>query len=223
MTQPNFIELQKKLDYKFSDPMLLQKSMTHSSSNESYNYEKLEFLGDVILSVVISTWLFEDFPADKEGTLAKKRAKLVSKNSCMKLAKDMGLEHYIIVNLNNDNLDISTTSIMSDVFESLLGAIFLDGGLEEVIRVLLPFKSKLWLDIADNIDNPKSQLQEWTQAHKLGLPIYKDLSEFYQNDQKYFSISVTAGNISSEGVGLSKRAAEQEAAKLLLIMLTTQL
>ena len=172
----NYKILEKKINIKFRNSDLLSHSLTHKSFSSKINNEKLEFLGDRVLGLVISKKLLELYPDEKEGVLDKKFASLVNKNTCLEIARNIELDRYILTfNPNNKKIRIED-KIISDCCEALIGAIYLDKGFVAVEKVIL----NLWLNhieksIITQID-AKTKLQELTLKNFKKLPTYKLIS-----------------------------------------------
>ena len=209
----NYKILEKKINIKFKNSDLLSQSLTHKSFSSKINNEKLEFLGDRVLGLVISKKLLELYPDEKEGVLDKKFASLVNKNTCLEIARNIDLDRYILTfNPNNKKIRIED-KIISDCCEALIGAIYLDKGFVAVEKVIL----KLWLNHIENsiitqID-AKTKLQELTLKNFKKLPTYKLISNTGPRHKPLFKVGVKLPNtkyfISS---GKSKKDAEQNAA-----------
>ena len=209
----NYKILEKKINIKFKNSDLLSQSLTHKSFSSKINNEKLEFLGDRVLGLVISKKLLELYPDEKEGVLDKKFASLVNKNTCLEIARSIDLDKYILTfNPNNKKIRIED-KIISDCCEALIGAIYLDKGFVAVEKVIL----KLWLNHIENsiitqID-AKTKLQELTLKNFKKLPTYKLISNTGPRHKPLFKVGVKLPNtkyfISS---GKSKKDAEQNAA-----------
>ena len=209
----NYQLLEKKINIKFKNSDLLSQSLTHKSFSSKINNEKLEFLGDRVLGLVISKKLLELYPDEKEGVLDKKFASLVNKNTCLEIARNIDLDRYILTfNPNNKKIRIED-KIISDCCEALIGAIYLDKGFVAVEKVIL----KLWLNHIENsiitqID-AKTKLQELTLKNFKKLPTYKLISNTGPRHKPLFKVGVKLPNtkyfISS---GKSKKDAEQNAA-----------
>ena len=161
----NYQDLQKKINIKFKNLDLLIQSLTHKSFDTKKNYEKMEFLGDRVLGLVIAKKLLETYPDEKEGILDKKFASLVNKNTCLEIAKKINLEKYILTfNPNNKKIKIED-KIISDSCEALIGAIYLEKGLASAEKVILDlWKNNIIDSIITQID-AKTKLQEIGRAH----------------------------------------------------------
>ena len=211
-----FNSLQKKINIKFKNLNYLKKSVTHKSYDSVNNYEKLEFLGDRILGLVISKKLIELYPNEKEGVLDKKLASLVNKNRCLEIAKIIDLEKYILVGNKNKKNKIET-KIVADSIEALIGAIFYDKGLEGSEKFIL----NMWKNFINSSDltivDSKTKLQEYSLKKFKLLPIYKLVSSSGPKHKPKFTISVRLKDTKFfESSGDSKKKAEQNAAKKLL-------
>jgi len=209
----NYQNLEKKLNLKFKNKNLLSQSLTHKSYNKIENYEKIEFLGDRVLGLVISQKLLKIYPNENEGVLDKKFASLVNKKTCLEVAKTIELDKYIkTFNPKNKNIKIED-KIISDSCEALLGAIYLDKGLNVVDKVIL----KLWNSHIEKSSitqiDAKTTLQELALKKFKKLPIYKIISNTGPRHKPIFRVGVKLPNtkfhISS---GKSKKDAEQNAA-----------
>ena len=212
-------ELEGKIGYKFDDFTLFTKAMIHSSyANEKHlpKYEcneRLEFLGDAVLEVVSSDFLFKNFPDMAEGQMSKKRASLVCEPTLAMDAREIDLEDFIYLGKGEDETGgRKRDSIVSDAFEALIGAIFLDGGIEEAKYFILKFalndieKKKLFYD-------SKTVLQERVNSVKNGNLVYEIIKEWGPDHNKtYEAAAKLNGKIIGKGQGHTKKAAEQQAA-----------
>ena len=208
--------LQKKINIKFKSINYLKKAITHKSYDSLNNYEKLEFLGDRVLGLVISKKLIELYPDQKEGVLDKRLASLVNKNRCLEVAKNIGLEKFILIG-NKSNKSKIENKILSDCIEALIGAIYYDKGFEASEKFIL----NMWKSFISSSDvsiiDSKTKLQEYSLKKFKSLPIYKLVSSSGPKHKPKFTISVKLKNTKLfEGSGNSKKKAEQSAAKILL-------
>ena len=211
------IKLQKKINVKFKKVEYLKKAITHKSFDPISNYEKLEFLGDRILGFVISKKLIELYNNEKEGVLDKKLASLVNKDKCIEVAKQIGLDKFILVgNKKNKKFKVEN-KIISDSVEALLGAIYYDKGFEFTEKYILNIWNN-FIKISDiTIIDAKTKLQEYSLKINKTLPTYKFISTTGPKHKPIFKIDVKIKYSKFyEGVGDSKKKAEQNAAKKLL-------
>ena len=209
----NYQDLQKKINVKFKNLDLLIQSLTHKSFDTKKNYEKIEFLGDRVLGLVIAKKLLETYPDEKEGILDKKFASLVNKNTCLEIAKKINLEKYILtLNPNNKKIKIED-KIISDSCEALIGAIYLEKGLASAEKVILDlWKNNIVDSIITQID-AKTKLQELSLKNFKKLPIYKLISNTGPRHKPSFKVGVKLPNTKYFfGLGKSKKDAEQNAA-----------
>ena len=207
--------LEKKLQLKFSDKKIFIKSLTHKSFDSINNNEKIEFLGDRVLGLIIAKKLLELYPEEREGVLDKKFASLVNKKKCLEIAKKIELEKYILVlNPKNKKIEIED-KIVADCLEALIGAIYLDKGLNFTEKFIL----NLWSDhitasVVTQID-AKTKLQEYSLKIFKVLPIYKLISNTGPRHKPLFKVAVKLKNTKFfVAEGSSKKDAEQNAASL---------
>jgi ribonuclease-3 len=217
------IKLSTKLHYKFSDPSLLTEAITHRSKH-SINNERLEFLGDSILGYVISSELFQRYPQAREGQLTRGRAVLVKGETLAELALQLELGDYL--HLGPGELKSGghrRKSILADAMEAIIGAIYLDGGLEAARHhILAVYSDKLHaLSLEEVSKDPKTQLQEYLQARKQPLPDYEVVATTGSEHEQVFEISCKVKMLSRavKGTGRSRRKAEQAAASKALKLL----
>ena len=213
----NSTNLEKKLKFKFSDQKILTKSLTHKSFDSKNNNEKIEFLGDRVLGLIIAKKLLELYPDEKEGVLDKKFASLVNKKKCLEIAKKIELEKYILV-LNPKNKKISIEDkIVADCLEALIGAIYLDKGLNFTEKFILNIWSEhITASIITQID-AKTKLQEHSLKVFKVLPVYKLISNTGPRHKPLFKVAVKLKDTKFfTSKGASKKDAEQNAASLCL-------
>ncbi|GBE42261.1 MAG TPA: ribonuclease III [Rhizobiales bacterium] len=211
------------LGHNFGDPSLLQRALTHSSARaqgeKGSDYERLEFLGDRVLGLVIAELLFELFPDAREGALALRFNRLVRKETCAAVAQDINLGEYVIMSaVEASSGGRGKQTILGDACEAVLGAIFVDGGFEAARGVI----RAMWSDLArdDNAvrRDAKSALQEWAQGRGLELPKYVETKRTGPDHAPQFNTRVeVSGLASAHGEGPSKRLAEQSAASAMLL------
>ena len=211
------INLEKKLKLKFTNQKILIQSLTHKSFDSKNNNEKIEFLGDRVLGLVIAKKLLEIYPEEKEGILDKKFASLVNKKKCLEVAKKIELEKYILV-LNPKNKKISIEDkIVADCLEALIGAIYLDKGLNFTAKFILNLWSNhIRASVITQID-AKTKLQEHSFKFFKVLPIYKLISNTGPRHKPLFKIAVKLKDTKFfTAQGDSKKDAQQNAASLCL-------
>ena len=209
----NFQSLEKKIDLKFKNKDLLIQALTHKSYNPNENNEKIEFLGDRVLGLVIAKKLLEIYPEEKEGILDKKFASLVNKKTCLNIAKKINLSNYIkTFNPNNKKIKIED-KIISDSCEALIGAIYLDKGFSIVEKTILNlWKDKIEKSVVTEID-AKTKLQELTLKNFKKLPTYKLISNTGPRHKPILKVGVKLPNTKYFiATGKSKKEAEQNAA-----------
>ena len=205
--------LEKKIKINFKDKNLLIRSLTHKSFDKNINNEKIEFLGDRVLGLVIAKKLLEIYPDEKEGILDKKYASLVNKKTCLEIAKKIDLQKYILTLNVKTKKNIVEDKVIADSCEALIGSIYLDKGFNIVEKLIL----NLWSDhiknsIITQID-AKTKLQEYSLKKFKKLPIYKMISNTGPRHKPIFKVAVKLINTKfyfSEGK--SKKEAEQNAA-----------
>jgi ribonuclease-3 len=213
------------IDYRFRDPRLLQEALTHRSAGPK-NYERLEFLGDSVLNLVISQRLYERFPSADEGDLSRMRARVVRGRTLAEVATRLQLGKWLILGQGEINSGgIRRSSILADALESLIGAILLDGGLEAceqaIAKMFYPLIDEL--PAADQLKDAKTRLQEWLQARQAPLPEYRLLAADGEDHDKTFRVLcvLTTPALEQEGAGSSRRQAEQAAALNVLSRIDT--
>ena len=206
------------LSYTFKNTALLDKALTHPSSKKLKinDFERLEFLGDRILGHMVADLLYHTFPKEKEGDLAKRQAVLISREVCQDVARELDLAKSIkFVGTEFDG----KSSVLSDAMEALIAAVYLDGGMEAVNQYILPYwKVRLSKSDAPPKDS-KSLLQEWTQSRGMGIPQYALVGTSGPAHAPEFEMSLTINDITVSASGKSRKVAEQEVAKEMLIRL----
>ena len=207
--------LEKKLKLKFTDPKILTKSLTHKSYDSKNNNEKIEFLGDRVLGLIIAKKLLEIYPEEREGILDKKFASLVNKKKCLEIAKKIELEKYILIFNPKNKKIVIEDKIVADCLEALIGAIYLDKGANFTEKFVLNLWSEhITASVVTQID-PKTKLQEYSLKIFKVLPIYKLISNTGPRHKPLFKVAVKLKDtrfFTAEGV--SKKDAEQNAASL---------
>ncbi len=208
-----------RLGHRFTNPGLLEQALTHRSAadpkrSQLDSNERLEFLGDRVLALLMAEWLTERFPEEREGDMGKRLASLVARDALAKVAEALGLRGMLRVPESEGRAGLrERANVLADAVEALLGAIYLDGGLPPA-RALV---RREWEKMMGADPRPpvsaKSRLQEWTLGRALGLPEYRLVSTSGPSHQPFFVVSVLAAGREAEGMGESKRAAEQAAAE----------
>ena len=172
--------LSKIINYRFTNDAILEEALTHPSSNRRNNenqvedYERLEFLGDSILNMIVSVMLFKLFPEEKEGALAKRKTELICGNTIANIAKEIKLGDFIIMN-NSERCNGGRSNLrnLENTLKALIGAIYIDGGFENIEKFVSQYWKKLVQGMLNPPQDPKTSLQEWTQKNKLPLPEYE--------------------------------------------------
>lgn len=208
---------EKVLGYRFSDPALLFEAVTHASSSRTrlHSYERLEFLGDSILGFVVCEFLFYEFPMWLEGDLTKVKSVVVSRQTCAQIGKELGIEAILVVGKGLGQRGNVPTSLLANSFESILGAIYLDGGLEAAKDFLLPFvRQEVDATLAgESANNYKSELQQFSQKEYGLPPNYLSLSDRGPDHDKSFEVAAQVdGEAFAPAWGKNKKEAEQRAA-----------
>ncbi|HZT21371.1 MAG TPA: ribonuclease III [Verrucomicrobiae bacterium] len=222
---PELAELQTRLGYAFRDPHLLRLALTHPSvahegGAPAAHNQRLEFLGDAVLQLVLTQTLYEQFPAHDEGPLTKARARLVNRRTLAEHARSLGLGAHLILSRGEElHGGRERASTLADAYEALLGAIFLDGGFEAARQFILrEFRAAFGeLGTLPLIENPKGELQEWLQARSPHAPQYQTLSATGPDHDRLFECVVLHEGVElARGRGKSKKAAESQAARAAL-------
>jgi ribonuclease-3 len=215
--------LEERIGYRFSDPVQLEIALTHISAlrgarNRAGSYQRLEFLGDHVLGLVISDMLYRAFPKADEGELSRRLADLVRKETCTEIARSIDLGAAIRVGSSEQNAGARTRpAILADVCEAVIGAVYLDGGYKSAEQLV----ERLWevrlQATAQPLRDPKTVLQEWAQARGLPTPAYREVARSGPDHNPEFRVAVALPAFApAEGLGHSKRAAEQAAAAAML-------
>jgi ribonuclease-3 len=209
--------LEKKIKIKYKNKDLLIKSLTHKSFNKENNNEKIEFLGDRVLGLVIAKRLLEIYPDEKEGILDKKFASLVNKKTCLEIAKKLELQKFILTFNLSYKTKIIEDKVLADSCEALLGAIYLDKGFNIVEKIILDLWSvQIKQSVITQID-AKTKLQEFSLKKFKKLPTYKIISNTGPRHKPLFKVAVKLDNTKFFiSKGKSKKEAEQNAAELCL-------
>ena len=213
----NYAALEKKIKCNFKNKDLLIKSLTHKSFNKDNNYEKLEFLGDRVLGLIIAKKLLEIYPNEREGILDKKFASLVNKKTCLEIAKKIDLHKYVLTFNVKNRKNLIEDKVLADCCEALLGSIYLDKGFIVVEKVILNLWSSNIKDSVVTQIDAKTKLQEFSLKRYKRLPIYKLISNSGPRHMPIFKVAVKLQDTKFyTAQGKSKKDAEQNAAILCL-------
>jgi ribonuclease III len=217
---PPLHELQLRLGHQFAEPALLLRALTHRSFGADHN-ERLEFLGDAVLNLVISALLYGRFAGSDEGDLTRVRAHLVREDSLHRAALQLGLPAVLRLSEGEARAGgAQRASILADAMEALLGATYLDGGFDAAVGVVKGLFGEVITStgLSNYSKDAKTELQEWLQGRRLAVPVYRIHSTRGQAHAQTFEVlcEVPALNLSESGEGRSRRQAEQEAARRML-------
>lgn len=224
------IKLQRllsRLGYQFKKVDLLKRALTHRSVSQLGNYERLEFLGDSLLGMIIAEYLYQNFPQEKEGQLTRMRATLVRQETLAKIAKDLQIGQSLILSVGElKSGGHNRESILADVVEAIIAAIYLDcNDMEQLKKVVLQWFTVYIQDIkpTEQLKDPKSRLQEYLQARKQPLPVYDVTGIRGDAPNQHFTIHChVQGMATFVGEGTSRRFAEQAAAAKILELVEKQ-
>ncbi len=209
-------ELQRRLDYRFRDPALLQRALTHRSHSRSNN-ERLEFLGDGLINFVVAAELYSRFPTAREGELSRLRAQLVKGDSLAAVARELDLGTFLRLGSGERKSGgAGRTSILADALEAVIGALYLDAGEARTRELVLSWLAGrlATIDLEEPSKDPKTRLQEWLQARGRELPEYRVVEIRGEAHEQEFEVSCHVGGLvePGSGRGRSRRLAEQRAA-----------
>ena len=225
MKENNLRRIEKRLNYEFKTVALLKQALTHRSAN-AINNERFEFLGDSLLSTVIANALFHQFPQNSEGQLSRLRASLVKGEMLSIIAQEIGLGDFLILGQGElKSGGFRRASILADALEAIFAAIYLDSDFTQCQTVILGLYDDRLKDdsLNDNLKDAKTQLQEYLQSKKITLPQYRlTKSDGDTHEQTfYITCKVPGLNLVTEGIGGTRRKAEQEAAKKMFDQIKT--
>jgi ribonuclease-3 len=219
----NYGELEKKLGYEFKNKQLIIEALTHKSYKKPYNNERLEFLGDAVLDLIVGEFLFFKFPDSDEGVLSKIRASLVNESGFAKLARGVDLGSVIYLSsAEENNKGREKSSLLSNAFEAVIGAVYLEAGLQKSKEVVIALLNKTYpkIDLNTLSKDYKTALQELTQAVYGVTPKYELVGSSGPDHKKEFTIAIKLNNkIISTAKGKSKKSAQQKAAEIALAKL----
>lgn len=225
MSAQDVSALEQEINHRFQDKDLLRDALTHSSTGAARNYERLEFLGDRVLGLIVAEMLFERFPNEPEGDLAKRLAALVQGTTLAKIASEINLGNYIVFSdAERTAGGAENVNILADVFEALLGALYQEAGFE-ACRALV---EKLWdtsfFEMKAPPQHPKTTLQEWAQSQGLPLPEYKIVGQSGPDHAPVFDVKLSVrGHVDIIAQGPSRQEAEKQAAEAFIKTIQDQL
>jgi len=214
--------VERSLGWRPKDVSLFERALTHSSRTEDEDYERLEFLGDRVLGLAIAAWVYELFPDEPEGKLSRRLNSLVARETCAEVGRDLGVGAQVRLGKQaRDDGASDSDNVLGDVVEALLGALYLEAGLDAAIA----FVRSAWGERVSAQEkapkHPKSALQEWAAANDRKSPVYSLANRSGPHHAPRFTVEVEiAGVGKASAEGLSKQEAETEAAKALLEQLT---
>ena len=213
----NLKNIEKIINLKFNDKELLSKSFIHKSYNKEINNEKLEFLGDRVIGLIISKKLLNLYPNEKEGIIDKKFASLVNKKTCAKVFRSLNLKKFIKTGNSFKTIHSADERLLSDTCEALIGAVYLDQGFANTEKFVLYIWRHFIKDSKIIKLDPKTKIQEFSLKKFKKLPIYKTIKKTGPNHNPFFQVSVQIENSKKYiGQGNSKKNAEQNAASKLI-------
>jgi ribonuclease-3 len=213
----SYIQLEDRLSYTFKNKQLIIEALTHKSYKKPYNNERLEFLGDAVLDLIVGEFLFEKFSDSDEGILSKIRASLVNESGFTLLAKSINLGKYIYISIaeeNNNGRD--KPSLLSNAFEAVIGAIYLEAGLDKAKEITIKLLNEVHpkIDLKTLSRDYKTTLQELTQSIYGSTPTYELIRATGPDHKKEFEIAIIVNDKSiASAKGKSKKEAQQKAAK----------
>ena len=223
----HLIPLEEALDYSFDNKQLLIEALTHKSYKQPYNNERLEFLGDAVLDLIVGEYLFTQFPNFDEGKLSKLRASLVNEEGFTRLAKHIALGDYIFLsNAEENNGGREKPSLLSNAYEAVIGAIYLEAGLERARSITVTLLEAVYpvMSLDELFKDHKTTLQELTQAHFGITPEYRLIGSRGPDHKKEFEVAVIIENREyGRSIGKSKKNAQQEAAGKAIELLKKEL
>jgi len=215
--------LEEALGYTFKNKQLIIEALTHKSYKKPYNNERLEFLGDAVIDLVVAEYLYKMFQNEDEGILSKTRASIVSEAGLAKLAKMIGLGEYLLIsNAEENNEGREKNSLTSNAFEAVMGAIYLESGLKTVKKIFIDILNQAYpqIDLQTLSKDYKTALQELTQSLEGVTPQYELISSKGPDHKKMFEVKVSLkGKELARAIGKSKKDAQQKAAKIALEIL----
>ncbi len=219
--EPSVGELEARIGYTFQDPEGLNGALTHASARAAggEDYQRLEFLGDRVLGLVVADWLFQDYPTSNEGDMSVRLNALVNAETLAEIAENIGLSDWIKVGKELRGVTgRKRVNMRSDVMEALIAAIYLDGGFEPARKFIRTFWKTHAAKAVSARRDAKTELQEWAHQHHTAAPTYTVTSRSGPDHDPTFMVGVKIGKLAEEtGTGRSKREAEQAAARAMLL------
>jgi ribonuclease-3 len=221
-SRPDIAALEDRIGHRFADPRLLTEALTHSSAvagvqGRAGSYQRLEFLGDRVLGLAVSDMLLRAFPKATEGELSRRLADLVRGETCAAVARAMHLDDAIHLGNSKGARSRLTQTILADVVEAVIGAVFNDAGFAAAAALVERYWSARMLAPDRPLRDPKTMLQEWAQSRGLPTPNYREVERSGPHHNPRFRVAVELpDHVAAEGMGHSKRAAEQAAAAAML-------
>jgi ribonuclease III len=215
-------ELEGRIGYSFADKAILDRALTHVSASPRQgrggSYQRLEFLGDHVLGLVVSDMLYRAFPKGDEGDLSRRLADLVRRDTCADIARAIDLGAALKLGNSESNAGgRRRTATLADACEALIGAVFVDGGYPAAAELIERLWRERMLKVPRPLRDPKTMLQEWAQGRGLPTPVYHEVERTGPDHNPKFRVAVEiADRAPAEGIGASKRAAEQAAAAAML-------
>jgi ribonuclease-3 len=220
---PSSTDLEERLGHRFADRDLLKRALTHSSANAKVSNERLEFLGDRVLGLIVAEDLHALYPDDAEGALALKFNALVRQEACVRAAEAARLgDHLILAASESSSGGRRKGAILAGACEALIAALYQDGGMNAARRFVECYWTEQYADLSSDMRDAKTTLQEWAQARKTS-PVYEQVGREGPDHAPRFAVQVSLkGHDSETGEGGSKREAEQDAAKKMLAKVTAE-
>lgn len=215
MSKPDLARLEERIGYAFSDRARLILALTHVSASGKRlgSYQRLEFLGDRVLGLVVADMLYARFPDAEEGELSRRLAELVRRESCAATAERWGVEAHLRLSPGEAGNETLKRAVLGDVCEAIIGAVYLDGGLDAATKVVRAAFEAQMIVPARPLRDPKTALQEWAQARGLKAPVYRERGRTGPDHAPEFTVAVVIEGLPEvDGKGGSKRLAEQAAA-----------
>lgn len=206
------------IGYAFKDKQLLSLALTHASVGSGQTYERLEFLGDRVLGMAVADTLYNKFPTEPEGDLARRLSALVQGRTLAQIAREHNTgDHIQFSDAERNAGGADNDHILADIIEAILGALYLEAGYSECQRVVADLWGERFYKMTQPPQHPKTQVQEWSQAQSIGLPVYEIVSQSGPDHAPIFEVSLKVGDYDAvTAQGRSRQEAEKKAAKLFM-------